>query len=50
MPGLLGLLFCSVYVLVGEWSVVRDMDRMIRIIDFATHSSSLIHELQKERG
>jgi methyl-accepting chemotaxis protein len=49
-PAVGGLLVLSAYLLISEWSVIRDMNRLNSIIEFAAYSSELIHELQKERG
>lgn len=49
-PAVGGLLVLSAYLLISEWSVIRDMNRLNSIIEFASYSSELIHELQKERG
>jgi methyl-accepting chemotaxis protein len=49
-PAAAGLFFLSFYLLVIQWNVIRDMNRLNSIIEFASYSSELIHELQKERG
>ena len=45
-----GLLYFAAVEVASQYRVSSDMDRVVSLVDFAVHTSDVVHELQKERG